>query len=234
VLPLPPRPTGFPAPATKARLWAPELQPQRSAADTAWRYRFRQKWRREQLRAMLDGPDNSPDADSLHGRSLASLDEEAGMVFHLEGVTAVAAQQQQTGVQRAPPNGRQASGAAAWSAAAVLSAAPPLAAAAMAPPPPPLPESTNAVRPAANEQAADALQGALAGLLPVRKAVMRGRGSGAGGGGGGGRIGPVAKAGPVAAATGGAGAWGLKAPAPLERDWVPPGWTSPARASQAA
>jgi hypothetical protein len=40
-------------PSTQARLQAPEERPQRSAADAAWRYRFRQKWRRERPRAML-------------------------------------------------------------------------------------------------------------------------------------------------------------------------------------
>ena len=80
-------------------------------------------------------------------------------------------------MQQAPPTGHQASGAAAWSAAAVTPAAPPALVAAMTPPPrPPLPESTSVLQPAAKEEAADALQGALAGLLPVRKAVMRGPG----------------------------------------------------------
>lgn len=188
------------------------------------------------FRAPADAPDNSPDADALHGFSQETTDDEAGMVFHLEDATALAAPQRPMSLRQASATGPRATVSAARPAAAVVPAAPltapqvvpPLAAAAVAPPPPPAPPRsgiTDVALSAAKEQAAVALQAALAGLPPIRKAVMRGRADS------GTRRGPAAKADPAA---GGAVAWEVKAQAPLERGWVPPGWTSPARASQAA
>jgi len=36
-----------------------KARPSQGDADAVWRYRFRLKWRREQLRALFDGPDRS-------------------------------------------------------------------------------------------------------------------------------------------------------------------------------
>jgi hypothetical protein len=148
------------------------------------------------------------------------------MVFHLDDVPTAAAPH----IEVKPPSpGSHAPLPAARPAAALLPA--PLPAAAAQPPLPPPPQlDTASTPPAAKEQAADALQAMAPGLLPIRKAVMRGRG----GSNSSSRRGPVARAGPAAVVAGGAKAWGMKAPGPLEQDWVPPGWTSPARASQAA
>lgn len=79
------------------------------------------------------------------------------------------------------------------------------------------------------QRTGEVLQGALPGTT-IRKVVMRGR-----------RAGSVRGGKAAADNAAGLGAKGAKGTAgvdvqqpPLERRWVPPGWTSPARASQAA
>lgn len=50
--------------------------PRRSAADVVWRYRFRRKWRREQLRALLGAPFN-PDNQNFFWQLLSGSRNQA-------------------------------------------------------------------------------------------------------------------------------------------------------------
>lgn len=156
------------------------------------------------------------------------------MLFHIEDVPAAAAPKHQASLLEATVHSARPPAPAASAAGAVPSA--PLTAPLVLPPasvaalPPPLPHLRIADMgpPAVTQQATDAPQAALAGLRPIRKAVMRGRA-----GGGGGRRSPVARAG-LATPAMDAKAQGVKPWAPPERNWEPPEWTSPARAGQAA
>lgn len=60
-----------------------KARPAQDDADAVWRYRFRQKWRREQLRALFDGPDRS-----LSGGEALPSDgsEDNGLMFGIDDI----------------------------------------------------------------------------------------------------------------------------------------------------
>lgn len=189
-----------------------------------------------------DGPDNSPDADGSGGREFIGGADDDGMMFELEDLPAPAA---------APPLPQPAAaaltpaaGAAATTAVAplqqlhapttghalqqpvavphrVAEAPVPEAAAPWAAPPPLL--NTEAAPwqpqppPPQQQVTGEVLQGALPGTT-IRKVIMRGRRGHSG----------------VAKVDFNTAAKNVNEQAPVERRWVPPEWTSPARASQAA
>lgn len=65
------------------------MQRTRSAqndADVTWHYRFRQKWRREQLRALVDGPDCSPSSNGPPPADDGGDDGDEGLMFGLDDV----------------------------------------------------------------------------------------------------------------------------------------------------